>query len=160
MAVKIAHLKHGGKKPQTPKLIVIHSMGEFIKGLDGSKHAVKFLDKSGLSAQSLIGPNGTNFRCRKDTERAYHAKGYNTNSLGLEVLVEGHHTYGSFLEAIKTSYVSTDQYLTIVEQVMEWIDLWPIKKIVRHSDLSPERKVDPGEGFPWQDLLNDVGMSE
>lgn len=157
MKITNVHLKHGAKK-QTPELIVIHAMGEFIGGDDWHSHAVQYLNKTGLSAHSLVAPDALNYRLRKDTEGAYHAKGFNTDSLGLEFLVAGVHNYNTFLETIKTPYLTDGQYLAGVEQVKEWIDLWPIKKIVRHSDLSPERKVDPGDGFPWQQFLNDVGL--
>ena len=153
----ITHLKHGGKKVQEPKVIVIHAMAEFIIGDGWKKHAVPFLNKYGLSAHSLVAPDATNYRCRKDNEIAYHAKGYNTNSLGLEALVPGEHDYGSFVNTIKQPYLTDGQYLAIVEQTKEWIDLWPIERIIRHSDLSPERKVDPGDGFPWIQFLHDVG---
>ena len=156
--VNKVHLKHGGKKLQEPKLIVIHAMGEFIGGSGWEKHAAQFLNKSGLSAHSLISPDSINYRLRKDTEGAYHAKGFNSNSLGIEFLVEGMHDYASFIETIKKPYLTDGQYLAGVEQVKEWIDKWPITTIVRHSDISPERKVDPGDGFPWQQFLHDVGM--
>jgi len=157
MRINKVHLKHGGKKVQVPKIIVVHAMGEFIGGNGWDSHAVQFLNRSGLSAHSLIAPDATNFRLRKDTEGAYHAKGYNINSLGLEALVKGQHDYGSFIETIKTPYLEDGQYDAIVEQTKEWEDMWPIEKVVRHSDLSPERKVDPGAGFPWEQFLFDIG---
>lgn len=155
--VNKVHLKHGGKSLQKPTIIVIHAMGEFISGDGWDKHAVQFLNKAGLSAHSLIAPDSINYRLRKDTERAYHAQDFNTNSLGMEFLVAGMHDYGSFLKAISEPYLTKVQYETGVAQVKEWIELWDIKKIVRHSDISPERKVDPGIGFPWQKFLIDVG---
>jgi len=155
------HLDAGDKLgKQVPEIIVVHAMGEFIGGDDWKDHAVQFLANvkpDALSAHSLIAPDATNYRCRLDTECAYHAAGYNTNSLGIEFLVAGEHNYGTFLEAIRVPYLTKIQYDAGVEQVREWLHLWPtIKKIVRHSDLSPERKVDPGLGFPWQKFLNDV----
>jgi len=155
---KEIHLNAGDKLGiQFPDTIVIHAMGEFIAGNEWNNHAVHYLNSIGLSAHSLIAPDGTNYRCRNDNESAYHAAGFNTNSLGLEFLVPGQHSYMSFLEAIKHNYITDEQYEAGVLQVREWIDLWPIKKIVRHSDISPERKVDPGVGFPWQQFLNDLG---
>lgn len=157
MTKVISHLEHGANY-QEPEIIVIHAMGEFIGGNGWENHAVQFLDSIRLSAHSLVAPDGTNFRCREDNEGAYHAKGYNINSLGMEFLVKGVHNYGSFLETIKTPYVTEEEYQTGLAQIKEWLSLWPIKKIETHSSLSPERKVDPGTGFPMERLLNDVGM--
>jgi len=155
MTIHKTHLTAGDKYGiQVPEIIVMHAMGEYIAG----KHAVPFLADIDLSAHSLIDSDGNNYRCREDNEVAYHAAGHNINSLGLETLVKGDFIYSTFLEAMKTEYVTDSQYTEILRQVREWLDLWPIKKIVRHSDLSPERKVDPGVGFPWKDFLNDVGM--
>ena len=162
MKIIQTHLDAGDKLgAQVPEIIVVHAMGEFINGDGWRDHAVQFLRTAKpypLSAHSLVAPDGTNYRCRLDTECAYHAGGYNKNTLGIECLVAGEHNYGSFVSTISKPYLANDQYNEVVRQAREWLELWPIKKIVRHSDLSPERKVDPGDGFPWQDFLNDVGM--
>lgn len=151
-------LKHGAGD-QIPNKIIIHSMGEFI-GIDGwANHAIQFLDRKGWSAHSFIAPNGINYRCRDDTQGAYHALSHNTDSLGLEFLVPGVHTYSSFLKAISKPYVDSIQYRAGVAQVKYWIKHWGITNIVRHSDIDPDRKVDPGEGFPWNMFLHDIGMS-
>ena len=157
----ITTLLNHGKDGNVPEMIVIHAMGEFV--IDGTvrQHAVKFLDRCGLSAHSLIAPSGTNYRCRLDVQTAYHARGFNTNSLGLECLVEGEHGYASFIEAIKKPYLTEDQYQAILDQTRHWLNAHDsIRKIARHSDLSPGRKVDPGEGFPWGDFLHDLGWTE
>ena len=159
MTKVISHLDHGANH-QDPKIIVVHSMGEYIAGHGWEHHAVQFLNTlpKPLSAHSLVAPDGTNYRCRKDTEGAYHALNHNTDSLGIEFLVEGNHNYSSFLKAIKDPYLTKLQYEAGVEQVREWIELYDIHTVVRHSDLSPERKVDPGDGFPWDKFLIDVGV--
>jgi N-acetyl-anhydromuramyl-L-alanine amidase AmpD len=122
-------------------------------------HATDFLEKIGLSAHALIDSRGTIFICRDDDEGAYHAKGYNQNSLGLEFLVPGHHNYGSFLEEIKSdNWVSQEMWETGVNCVRRWCHTYDIPrgKVFRHSDLSPGRKVDPGSGFKWNKFLNEV----
>jgi AmpD protein len=146
-----------GNKYNTPKLIVVHCMGEFL--LDPKPiHASDFLAKLGLSAHALIAPNGDVWVCRDDDQGAYHARGYNTDSLGVEFLVEGHHDYGSFLEAIKGDYITDVQWLAGVNAVKSWVEAYeiPKDKIVRHSDISPGRKVDPGKGFKWDKFLSEV----
>jgi len=143
-----------GNKHNIPKRIVVHAMGQYL--LDPYPiHATDFLAKLGLSAHALVAPNGDVYICRDDDQGAYHARGYNTNSLGIEFLVEGHHTYSTFLEAIKTDYVTPEQWEAGVNAVKGWMDGYdiPQTKVVRHSDISPGRKVDPGIGFKWDKFL-------
>lgn len=153
------HLDHGSKFNE-PKILVIHAMGEYIGGDGWDSHAVNYLDSVGFSAHACGAPNGDIYRCRLDSEGAYHAKGFNTDSLGYEFLVEGSHNYGSFIERIKTPYLTKLQYESGVEFVGNWAKMYDIKrdKIFRHSDLSPERKVDPSTGFPWEKFLHDIGV--
>jgi len=146
-----------GASHQSPKMIVVHAMGEYVTP-DGISYesAPDFLENLGLSAHALVQPNGMILRLREDTEGAYHARGFNTDSLGIEILVPGKHTYGTFIKAIGTKYVSDAQYTAALEQCREWVQKFGITKIVRHSDISPGRKVDPGRGFPWEAFLQEV----
>lgn len=142
-----------GSLHNSPDDIIIHAMGEFIK-CDGSYlHAVDFLREIGLSAHALICPDGSIIQCRPIDKGAYHAKGHNTTSIGIEFLVPGPHDYGSFIETIKKPYLTDAQYLAGVELCHKWgEDL----NIVRHSDIDPQRKKDPGAGFPWDEFINDI----
>lgn len=132
---------------QTPDKLIIHSMSEHINGM----YADEFLSSIGLSAHFLLKPNGEFIKLRKTTEKAWHAKGFNTNSVGIEVLVEGEHTYETFLDKIKTDWVKPEQMEALIEMSNGIITHYDIKKenVFRHSDLSPDRKKDPGEGFDW-----------
>lgn len=147
---------HGGGH-QSPTMIVYHAMAEWVVDVDNKYHAVQFLDRMGLSAHSLVSPTGHNFRLREDHRIAWHAKGFNINSLGIETLVKGEHDYASFLDAINKPYVEPQQYDEILRQSIEWIEAHEIRQLVKHKDLSPGRKVDPGNGFPWDELMDDLG---
>lgn len=127
-------------------------MAEYV----GEEHAPDFLLRSGLSAHALVAPDGTLYRCRDDDQGAYHAKGFNQHSLGIEVLVAGRHDYSSFAKAIALHYITDAQYAAVLAQCREWLRLHDIAKVVRHSDLSPGRKIDPGAGFPWSKFLSDL----
>lgn len=144
-----------------PKLAVIHAMAEYIKFEGKVYHAVEWLEKIGLSAHVLPAPNGDMYRTRWDTQGAHHAKGFNIDkfgnpySLGMEILVEGEHDYGTFLEAISKPYITEKQMEVVIWQCRNWRKehgLY-ISDFRRHSDLSPERKVDPGKGMGWDVFL-------
>jgi len=141
-----------GEEGNNPKLIVVHSMGENIDDGKSITPARDFLDDYKLSAHVLCKPDGDLIRCRSDEQTAWHARGHNRNSLGIEILVPGIHNYSTFLKAIKkVRWATEEQMVSTAAQVREWMDLYdiPISKVVRHSDLSPDRKVDPGTGFNW-----------
>ena len=145
-----------GAKKQIPSRIVIHSMAEFIKLDSGPKHAYAFLKDIGLSAHALICPDGTVIRCREDNQGAWHAKGHNKDSLGVEILVRGKHDYASFINTIKNSYMTFDQHCACVELLRDWCNKHDIASISRHSDIDPKRKKDPGRGCPFDLILKDV----
>jgi len=148
-----------GGGDQNPDSIVVHAMGEYIMNENGMfVHASTFLTDYKLSAHILVTPNGDLLRCRHDDKIGWHAKGHNTGSLGIEFLVEGEHNYPTFSNKIKEPYLTDKQYAAGVDVVMEWRELYEIQKVDRHSDLSPERKVDPGNGFPWSDFKKRLGV--
>lgn len=134
-----------GGGAQSPTKVIIHSMSEIIEGM----HASEFLETVRLSAHFLILPNGDVMKLRKTHEIAWHARNHNTNTIGIEVLVEGEHTYDTFIEAIETDWVKPEQMDSLVELTNGIIEYYDINEIVRHSDIDPVRKADPGSGFDW-----------
>jgi len=109
-----------GFKNFTPRRIIIHAMAEFID-TDGEDYfAPNFLDTIGLSAHAFITSSGVIIRSRADDEGAYHAKGANADSLGVEILVPGLHTYESFTRTIKGDWCSKLQFETVGDLVLKW----------------------------------------
>jgi N-acetyl-anhydromuramyl-L-alanine amidase AmpD len=150
------HLEHGARSC-IPTRIVIHSMGHYILHEGTFKAAASFLDDVGLSAHALIAFGGEVIRCRNDDEGAWHAKGHNTGTLGLEFLVPGKHDYTSFIKTIdQPGWVSQFAFSSAVDLVRGWCKSHDIEEIVRHSDIDPGRKRDPGRGFPWTQFLEAV----
>lgn len=157
-------LPHHGPRARDIDMIIIHSMGEYIRSDGLVYEAHEWLNKLGLSAHYLIHPDGTVVRCVPDHRRAYHAgkskwKGVsdlNHNSIGIEFLVEGIHDYASFLEAIKDPDTFTeDQYSsgkTLCGRLQDKHGI-ETKMILPHSavsgsDVRPDSpKYDVGDGF-------------
>lgn len=148
-----------GAFAQKPRRAIIHSMAEFLHYEGKVIHATDFLEKIGLSAHILIAPNGDILRCRNNHQGAYHAKNNNENTVGAEWLVEGIHDYASFKETIKTDYLTPQQYTAGVDYIrQDWVINEGILNFARHSDIDPDRKVDPGDGFLWTKFLQDIGV--
>ena len=140
------------------KFIVIH-----YTGMKKESAAIKRLQdpKSKVSSHYLIKNNGEIINLVPDLYEAWHAgisswkhfKSLNKNSLGIELTNPGHqHGYKNFS---KKQIFSLKKLLNIL------VKKYKIKKkyILGHSDISPGRKKDPGEKFPWEMLAkNKLGI--
>lgn len=148
-----------GKNDLEPTAIVVHAAAEYIRLDDRDIHIVDFLRPRGESAHAFITPHGHIIRTRNDNQIAWHcrAQGFNFKSLGIEFLAPGAHTYDSFLKVIDTDWMTEVQYAAGIAVVRGWIASNKITEVVRHCDVDPDRKKDPGEGFPWLNFLNDIG---
>ena len=70
----------------------------------------------------------------------------NKYSIGIEISNPGHnHKYKKFLRKQINSLSILLKYLIKKYKI-------PKKNILGHSDISPNRKKDPGEKFPWKKL--------
>lgn len=154
----VAECAPRSKCNQAPRRIVVHAMAEFLDLDPTDKSALDFLRSQKLSAHILASPGGTLIRMLDDHTMGAHAKGANKDCLGLEILVPGVHTWATFVERIKTPYMTISQWDSTVWQVRQWRDLYSIEldDIQRHSDISPGRKVDPGDGFDWPEFIDEV----
>ncbi len=136
--------------------IVYHSMGEFIRDDDGQVYyCIDWLKKLGISAHAFITPSAVIIRSRNDHQMAWHAKGFNEGSLGIEFLVPGIHNYNSFLRRIEDPYLTDGQFRAGISQTREWLGKYKIKSVDAHSDIT-ETKYDPGRGFPKDEYLKRI----
>ena len=133
------------------KFIIIH-----YTGMKKESVAITRLQdpKSKVSSHYLIKRNGEIINLVPDLFEAWHAgasswkhfKSLNKNSIGIEITNPGHqHGYIRFS---KKQIFSLQKLLNIL------VKRYKIKKkyILGHSDISPGRKKDPGEKFPWEML--------
>ena len=147
------------KRPKKKiKFIIIHYTGMRKESL-----AIKRLQnpKSKVSSHYLIKNNGEILRLVPDLYEAWHAgvstwknfKSLNQNSIGIEITNPGHqYGYKKF---------SSKQIFSLKKLLNFLIKEFRINKkcILGHSDVSPGRKKDPGEKFPWEMLAkNKIGF--
>lgn len=107
-----------------------------------------------VSAHYLIAEDGTIFRLVADSRRAWHAgrsrwrgvEGLNANSIGIELANPGHtNGYRPFPVA------QMEALIALGHDLMARHGISP-RNVVGHSDVAPERKIDPGELFDWRML--------
>ena len=139
------------------KFIIFH-----YTGMKREKEAINRLTnyKSKVSSHYLIKNNGEIITLVPDLYVSWHAgvsswKKYNSinkYSLGIEISNPGHkYFYKKFSKKQIKSVLKLSSYL---------IKKYKIKSncILGHSDISPDRKKDPGEKFPWKYLSeNKIG---
>ena len=135
------------------KIIVIH-----YTGMQSERESIIRLcnAKSKVSSHFLINQNGKVYRLVQDNQIAWHAgksswaqyKNLNKNSIGIELVNKGHQFgYTTFKKK---------QLSSLTKICKNLIKKYKIKKknVIGHSDVSPLRKIDPGEKFPWRQLAN------
>ena len=135
------------------KFIIIHYTG--MKSQSGALE--RLCDSSSkVSAHYFIKDNGKLVNLVPDLYEAWHAgksswknfKSLNKYSIGIEINNPGHdHGYSKFKKK---------QISTLKKLLKSLINKYKIRNqnILGHSDVSPDRKKDPGEKFPWKDLAN------
>ena len=133
------------------KFIIIH-----YTGMKKQSEAIKRLtdSESKVSSHYFIKNEGKILKLVPDLYEAWHAgksgwknfKSLNKYSIGIEINNPGHdHNYKRF---------NKKQILSLVKLIGYLKNKYAIKKdnILGHSDISPDRKKDPGEKFPWREL--------
>jgi len=114
---------------------------------------------SRVSAHYLISREGEVTRLVPEDKRAWHAglsywrgiRDVNSASVGIELDHPGHALgYGPFPDA---------QFEALVPLLANMVKTHGIPRanVVGHSDVAPQRKIDPGELFPWE-RLSEYGL--
>ncbi len=114
-----------------------------------------------VSAHYLITEDGTIHRLVPEARRAWHAgkshwrgiDGLNAVSLGIELANPGHsHGYRTFPHAQMAALTALARDIVARHSI-------PPRHVLGHSDIAPERKLDPGELFDWRALAAEgVGL--
>jgi N-acetylmuramoyl-L-alanine amidase len=124
--------------------------------------------KTGLSGHYYIDRDGKSYRYIADDRMARHVIGFNSNSIGIEVVNLGRYPNWFHSNHQTCTEPYTADQIEAVQKLLGWLKTsYPqIQKIARHSDLDTNwipseddpsvqirRKVDPGPLFPWDDLV-------
>jgi N-acetylmuramoyl-L-alanine amidase len=124
--------------------------------------SVRVLTQQSVSAHYLVSDETPPvvYRLVDEQRRAWHAglsfwKGatmLNAASIGIEIVNPGEETLADGTRAF-TPYPPA-QIDLLVRLVRDIVDRHQIKpeRILGHSDIAPQRKIDPGPAFPWQRL--------
>ena len=139
------------RKSKEIKFIIFHYTG-MRKEIDSINKLTNYSSK--VSSHFFIKKNGEILSLVPELYIAWHAgvsnwknfKSINKNSIGIEISNPGHdNTYTKFTSHQIKSVLKLCKYL---------IKKYKIKYnfILGHSDIAPDRKIDPGEKFPWYDL--------
>ena len=133
------------------KFIIIH-----YTGMQSEIESIKRLKNknSRVSCHYLINRKGDITRMVPDNKIAWHAgkskwknfDNLNKNSIGIELVNKGHKFgYQNFTKS---------QIASLLNLCKKLKKKYRIKKFnfLGHSDISPNRKIDPGEKFPWKKL--------
>ena len=136
---------------QQIKFIIIH-----YTGMKKEISAIKRLTEPGtnVSAHYFIKNNGYIINLVPDLYEAWHAgkskwgsyNSINKYSIGIEISNPGHNfIYKDF---------NSRQIKSLKKLLKKLIKNYKIKtrNILGHSDIAPNRKIDPGEKFPWKKL--------
>lgn len=138
-----------GKKPQ---FLILH-----YTGLATAQEALDILKcpEREVSAHYLVHENGEIVQMVAESERAWHAgkscwkgeRDINSASIGIEIVNAGDlDNFPPFPD------VQTDAVIALCRSICERYNIVP-EHVLAHSDISPERKIDPGENFPWAKLF-------
>ena len=140
------------------KFIIFH-----YTGMKNESEAINRLTniQSKVSSHYLIKNNGEVVNLVPDLYIAWHAgqsswksfKSLNQNSIGIEITNPGYQFgYKKFSKKQISSLLKLSKFLIKKYNIF-------YKNILGHSDISPERKKDPGEKFPWKYLSkNKIGL--
>ena len=133
------------------KFLIFHYTG-MKKESDAIKKLTNF--KSNVSCHYFIKQKGETLKMVPDLYVAWHAgksqwkkyKSLNKYSIGIEISNPGHNFgYNKFSKKQIQSLIRLSKILIKKYNINS-------KNILGHSDISPERKKDPGEKFPWKEL--------
>jgi N-acetylmuramoyl-L-alanine amidase len=140
-------------KGRKPDMIVLH-----YTGMPDVEGALARLCTAGtdVSAHYVVLEDGRVVQCVQEAKRAWHAgvaswageEDINSCSIGIEIVNPGHDWgYPDFPLRQIAAVIALCRGIILRREISA-------HRVVGHSDVSPARKKDPGEKFPWRSLAN------
>lgn len=110
-----------------------------------------------VSAHYMVEEDGEIFQLVDEDKRAWHAgvsewqgeSNINSNSIGIEIVNRGHDWPNEDGSLADFPDVQINAVIALCKAI---IGRHGPLNILGHSDIAPDRKIDPGEKFPWQGL--------
>ncbi|WP_044873414.1 N-acetylmuramoyl-L-alanine amidase [Pseudomonas sp. LFM046] len=127
--------------------------------------SLRLLTRDGVSSHYLIGEQpATIYRLVDENRRAWHAgvsewqgrTWLNASTIGIELANEGYQDTPDGRVYQPYSEAQIDALILLLKDIVKRHNL-PLGSIIGHSDIAPQRKVDPGPLFPWKRLA-DAGL--
>ena len=139
------------RKSSDIKFIIFH-----YTGMKNENNAISRLTRpnSKVSSHYFIKKSGEIITLVPNSYTAWHAgisywrnnKSLNKNSIGIEISNSGHqYKYTNFKKAQVLSIIKLSKFLIRKYKIKPY-------NFLGHSDIAPDRKIDPGEKFPWKYL--------
>ena len=140
----------------TARLLILH-----YTGMSSAEGAIQFLAcaESKVSCHYVIDEAGVITQLVPEALRAWHAgvsawageRDINSASIGIEIQNPGHeHGYPDFPAAQMAAVAGLSRDIAARNGLRP-------RDILAHSDVAPERKIDPGEKFDWR-FLHQAGV--
>ena len=152
--IKLIYSINFDKIARSPKeiiYIILH-----YTGMTSEKKAIERLTnkKSKVSSHYFIKKDGTIINMVPEKFTAWHAgvscwkshKNLNNKSIGIEIHNSGH------INKYENFSIKQIRSLLLLTKILKKKYNIKIKNFLGHSDISPNRKKDPGEKFPWEHL--------
>ena len=142
---------HGERRGPAPDMLILH-----YTGMPTAAEALLRLCNplSEVSAHYFVFEDGRVVQSVPEARRAWHAgrscwageTDLNSRSIGVEIAHPGH---AGGLPPYPDAQIAA--VIALCRDILDRHAI-PAARVLAHSDVAPERKEDPGEGFPWDRL--------
>ena len=142
-----------GQSSRVQYIVLHYTSTDFTRSL-------ALLTQGEVSAHYLIGEGSAKvYRLVDENRRAWHAGDsswqgrtwLNASTLGIELVNQGYVEGPDGRHWQPYDEAQIQALIALLKDLVKRHDL-PIDSIIGHSDVAPQRKVDPGPLFPWQRL--------
>lgn len=131
-----------------------------------AERAMNTLTRGEVSSHYLINDYPpTIYRLVDEDRRAWHAgqsswqgrTWLNASSIGIEIVHPGYRDTAEGRQWYPWNPQQIEQLIPLLQDILQRHGL-PPERVIGHSDIAPQRKLDPGPLFPWQQLA-DAGVA-